>query len=67
MLFIVDEASVLIETSWNVKTIGLTERQAAANVLIETSWNVKSTKHPIGLSSGLSINRNIVECKETTL
>ena len=33
--------SVLIETSWNVKTIGQACVQIPAAVLIETSWNVK--------------------------
>ena len=34
-------ASVLIETSWNVKTVLRTPYADIACVLIETSWNVK--------------------------
>ena len=55
---------VLIETLWNVKTETLPEQTRIVAVLIETLWNVKSGIRAVITSSAVSINRNIVECKE---
>ena len=53
---------VLIETSWNVKEVGLFKRFVNWFVLIETSWNVKCECISFFYLIH-SINRNIVECK----
>ena len=42
----------------------LIERQEKISVLIETLWNVKMTEWMISVFMSISINRNIVECKE---
>ena len=55
--------SVLIETSWNVKTNKLIIIPQVLAVLIETSWNVKQVETAKTYFVELSINRNIVECK----
>ena len=54
---------VLIETSWNVKVVFVSDVPSVYLVLIETSWNVKwrKLKHMALITC---INRNIVECKE---
>ena len=54
--------SVLIETSWNVKTTPVTFLCICLNVLIETSWNVKKPMRKFHFNVQ-RINRNIVECK----
>ena len=58
-----DVMLVLIETLWNVKKTMNNWANKYVLVLIETLWNVKSRsasqKHRL-----MSINRNIVECKE---
>ena len=38
----INESVVLIETSWNVKSIAKDRFSKVAMVLIETSWNVKT-------------------------
>ena len=55
--------SVLIETSWNVKFSTESFLDCVVSVLIETSWNVKACS-PSNNLTAISINRNIVECKE---
>ena len=55
---------VLIETSWNVKYDFTMPTAIEISVLIETSWNVKVFKRLLINEAYLSINRNIVECKE---
>ena len=54
---------VLIETSWNVKFSTESFLDCVVSVLIETSWNVKACS-PSNNLTAISINRNIVECKE---
>ena len=54
---------VLIETLWNVKMGILFLTNLVVFVLIETLWNVKSENSRSFLKR-LSINRNIVECKD---
>ena len=55
---------VLIETLWNVKRLIRNQARGHSMVLIETLWNVKIiSKSPSAVR--LSINRNIVECKDT--
>ena len=55
--------TVLIETLWNVKyTVGMT-LDGQLVVLIETLWNVKTLGRFFILLE-ISINRNIVECKD---
>ena len=56
-------SSVLIETSWNVKFSTESFLDCVVSVLIETSWNVKACS-PSNNLTAISINRNIVECKE---
>ena len=56
-------AAVLIETSWNVKFSTESFLDCVVSVLIETSWNVKACS-PSNNLTAISINRNIVECKE---
>ena len=59
----VDAFCVLIETSWNVKTVKADNISLGNVVLIETSWNVK--RGATGTITWLiRINRNIVECKD---
>ena len=55
---------VLIETLWNVKDGGRRFFQTDRSVLIETLWNVKEKKFWQPEMKRLSINRNIVECKD---
>ena len=55
--------NVLIETSWNVKFSTESFLDCVVSVLIETSWNVKACS-PSNNLTAISINRNIVECKE---
>ena len=55
---------VLIETSWNVKVEIVGYYFPSISVLIETSWNVKQDISGVILKNDVSINRNIVECKE---
>ena len=55
---------VLIETLWNVKKAEEKPIDIEAMVLIETLWNVKGMWMKVDRSIILSINRNIVECKE---
>ena len=55
--------TVLIETSWNVKFSTESFLDCVVSVLIETSWNVKACS-PSNNLTAISINRNIVECKE---
>ena len=57
------QLSVLIETSWNVKFSTESFLDCVVSVLIETSWNVKACS-PSNNLTAISINRNIVECKE---
>ena len=57
-------APVLIETSWNVKFQKAVKIYPALLVLIETSWNVKTAFDVDKVVEQLSINRNIVECKD---
>ena len=57
------EKTVLIETSWNVKFSTESFLDCVVSVLIETSWNVKACS-PSNNLTAISINRNIVECKE---
>ena len=59
--------SVLIETSWNVKSRRYWASWYCLEVLIETSWNVKRYVAVIVAEPVFCINRNIVECKGTTL
>ena len=59
-------AVVLIETYWNVKTDTPGRRLIKLIVLIETYWNVKKVTARV-VETGLSINRNILECKETKI
>ena len=58
--------AVLIETLWNVKKSPFQSCPGIFYVLIETLWNVKLFSY---LLSGchLSINRNIVECKDINI
>ena len=58
---------VLIETSWNVKGYPDDKKTKFVGVLIETSWNVKRYVAVIVAEPVFCINRNIVECKGTTL
>ena len=58
------EEPVLIETYWNVKQIILLKPVTGANVLIETYWNVKKKESMPADEDELSINRNILECKD---
>ena len=55
--------TVLIETSRNVKFSTESFLDCVVSVLIETSWNVKACS-PSNNLTAISINRNIVECKE---
>ena len=55
---------VLIETLWNVKSIAKDRFSKVAMVLIETLWNVKLHME-LQILEVISINRNIVECKES--
>ena len=57
------QTGVLIETSWNVKTLQVYSFSFSPAVLIETSWNVKSFVFHRCRNAAVSINRNIVECK----
>ena len=56
--------NVLIETLWNVKLIIHAYYMVSKSVLIETLWNVKWYRDS-GKTLEKSINRNIVECKDT--
>ena len=58
---------VLIETLWNVKTLGTLTVNSVAGVLIETLWNVKKVNSIYYFEPGGRINRNIVECKAKNL
>ena len=55
---------VLIETYWNVNALKCTSKTQSYFVLIETYWNVNTFESGSG-TSGLGINRNILECKYT--
>ena len=57
---------VLIETLWNVKSGVWDNKILRSVVLIETLWNVKVIKAQMFPCFPVCINRNIVECKETT-
>ena len=59
-------ATVLIETLWNVKSGVWDNKILRSVVLIETLWNVKVIKAQMFPCFPVCINRNIVECKETT-
>ena len=56
--------TVLIETYWNVKTCVGSHVLMLLDVLIETYWNVKLLEVLVFSSGTVSINRNILECKE---
>ena len=59
------DTAVLIETLWNVKPHSTSVGWIfLSEVLIETLWNVKIRQGVLLRISGISINRNIVECKE---
>ena len=62
-LVVYGPGGVLIETSWNVKFSTESFLDCVVSVLIETSWNVKACS-PSNNLTAISINRNIVECKE---
>ena len=53
---------VLIETYWNVKNGFRKIKLMSTGVLIETYWNVKRRRRTL-VTTVLSINRNILECK----
>ncbi len=58
------DTAVLIETLWNVKPHSTSVGWIfLSEVLIETLWNVKIRQGVLLRISGISINRNIVECK----
>ena len=54
---------VLIETLWNVKNPEGSAGIERRHVLIETLWNVKMQNYQHRIRQ-ISINRNIVECKD---
>ena len=58
---------VLIETLWNVKYNTHEFYAIGFTVLIETLWNVKMPELTQLCYGQRGINRNIVECKETSL
>ncbi len=55
---------VLIETLWNVKRKNKVGYSLPFSVLIETLWNVKIFRQASESDIVVSINRNIVECKD---
>ena len=58
---------VLIETYWNVNTFTFRIQFIGKAVLIETYWNVNLTTPMSSIESAESLNRNILECKFTSL
>ena len=58
---------VLIETYWNVKDNQKLHQDCRSRVLIETYWNVKKSPAAEEVSEPISINRNILECKGTSI
>ena len=57
---------ILIETYWNVKSVGKSLSNLVVCILIETYWNVKDRGGTILQAVGNNINRDILECKEET-